>query len=665
MDNFLTRYWLSFRVNRLDTLNDGQSISLPAVWLLLFIFLSISFIAFVPSYTNSFLTDDYKHLGFIQPFIDRPYTIYQAFNPYFLGWYYRPTQFLFFTFFRLLFGVNPLPYYAGMLILHAVNIILVYFVARIWGNGRFGAIFAAGLFSVVATHQETIGWISAVSVLLAATFSLLSFYNLRAYLNNPQQKKHLIITFLMAALAIFSREETVILFPLILFVWFFSIQRRPKRSEIWLFAGFGLFIITYGIIIFLRPTWTPHAESMLDRSLGSIISIQNLGQYILTIFNSYLSVDIQSNTNWLITTLVFGVMLLTSLIFWQGNSFLRLSILWTTGLFLLLYIIVWLLTPDMADRYLYRPWIGISFIFGALADQAYQKYPTKYIIPIVASFVLIGIFVYQVPLSRQQQLQRQNDADITTHNADQIKNLVPEINDQTHFFAYNMPPVTDYIQAMAAVWYDRDLGGRGGSWKRLMKSGFATSDDYLFNYEEEFVYNIMPELQEYEKTIFVWQETPTAEIMRADNTTIPLDLGAYQLNQIVGSSGQERFGFFIHPPAPEDGWASLSYTTAVPNNSDLMFGIRKEWGSVSGEDGMTFRVNIVDNMGVTQTIYHESLDTITEDWLVPRIPMDKYWQQTITVQFQVHANNNLLHDHGYWANPRFITSSPDESIGNE
>jgi len=85
-----------------------------------------------------------------------------------------------------------------------------------------------------------------------------------------------------------------------------------------------------------------------------------------------------------------------------------------------------------------------------------------------------------------------------------------------------------------------------------------------------------------------------------------------------------------------------------------VFGIRKEWGRVDGEDGMAFRINLVDDMGVTQTIYYESIDTVTEDWIMSEIPMDEYWQQTISLQFQVYANNNLLHDHGYWANPRFV-----------
>jgi hypothetical protein len=90
-----------------------------------------------------------------------------------------------------------------------------------------------------------------------------------------------------------------------------------------------------------------------------------------------------------------------------------------------------------------------------------------------------------------------------------------------------------------------------------------------------------------------------------------------------------------------------------------MIGMRKEWGHVNGEDGMTFRVNIVDNAGDQHTIYQTSLDTNIENWTEPSLPMDDFWGQTVLLQFQVHANGNLLHDHGYWANPRFVVDNLD------
>jgi hypothetical protein len=643
-----------------NTLNDNQYLSTIIVWLLLFAFIIISFVAFTPSYINSFLIDDFKHLDFVQPFLEKPYTIYQIFNPYFLGWYYRPTQLFFFAIFRLLFSTNPLPYYVGMLLLHSVNIILVYNVARIWGIGRFGAICAAGIFSVIATHQEVIGWISAVSILLAATFFLLALYSLRTYLNNPHQTKRLIIALLMAVLAILSREEAVILYPLFILIWLFSSQRRPKQSEIWLFAGFGLLVAAYIVISFLRPTWTPHTGAILDRNLIDLASLQNLNRFSVNIIGSYLSIDnIENSAGWLTATLILSMLLLVGLAFWRGNSYLRLGIMWTAALLLFLYIVEWLFSGNISHRYLYLPWLGISLFAGGLADQLHRKYPSKQVVQIIAFLTLAAIFLIQTPLSRQRQQQWQNDAAITDHNAAQIKQLVPEIDEHTHFFAYDMPPVTDYIQSMAAVWYDTRLNSRGGAWKRLMTSGFANPNDWLFNYEDGLVYNAMPELQDHEETIFIWQENPAAEITHLDGTSLPLNTGDYELNQIIGPPGQKRFGFFVHPPAPGDGWSSLTYTTTVPYNSDLIFGMRKEWGQVNGEDGMTFRVNIVDNADGQHTIYQTSLDTITEIWTEPSLPMDDFWGQTVLLQFQVHANGNLLHDHGYWANPRFVVDNPD------
>jgi hypothetical protein len=123
---------------------------------------------------------------------------------------------------------------------------------------------------------------------------------------------------------------------------------------------------------------------------------------------------------------------------------------------------------------------------------------------------------------------------------------------------------------------------------------------------------------------------------------------------MVGPPGQRRFGFYLHPPAPEEGWATLTYTAVVPPGGDLMFAVRKDWGQVNGEDGMTFRVNLVDTAGIPHTIYRMSLETIIENWTEPSLPMDGFAGQSVLLQFQVEANANLLHDHGYWANPRFV-----------
>jgi hypothetical protein len=658
MTRFFKRHWQSLTFWGGATLANNPAWSVVLVGLMLCAFLSISVVAFTPSYIHSFLTDDYKQLSFIQPFLDKPYTLYQAFNPYFLGWYYRPTQLVFFTLFRLAFGTNPLPYYAGLLLLHAVNIVLVYQVVRIWGNGRLGAICAAGPFSVIATHQEVVGWISAVSILLAAAFALLTLYQLRAYLNAPQHTKRLITALLMAVLAILSREEAVTLYPLILVIWLFLSRRRPRQLEIGLLAGLGLLVVAYSVIVFLRPTWTPHAHALLDRNWADLASLQNLSRFFLKISDSYLSIEnIPNDAGGLTTSLMLGMMLLAGVAFFRGNSLLRLGLLWTGALLLFLYSVVWLFTGNIELRYLYLLWLSISLCAGAVADQLRRKYRGRHVVPIIALLALMGNFLYQTPLSRQLQQRWQHDADLTAHNAAQIKKLVPEVTAHTHFFAYDMPPVTDYIQAMAAVWYDTPLEGRGGYWKRLMNSGFATPNDYLFNYEEGVVYNVMPELQESEKTIFVWQENPVAELVQLDGARTLLAPGNYQLNQIVGPPGQKRFGFLMDPPNPEAGWASLAYTTTVPDQSNLTFGIRQDGRPVDGEKGLTFRVNIVDNADEQQTIYQTS--TLTEAWTELSLPMDDYWKQTILLQFQIQANTRLMHDRGYWANPRLVVDTSD------
>lgn len=633
-----------------------NNVSSRMVWLILGVFVVSSFVAYTPSYIHSFVSDDYKHLGFVQSVFDKPFTVFRVFNPYYSGWYYRPTQHVYFALFRFLFGTNSIPYYVGLLFLHTSNIILVYVVVRIWGETRIGALCTAGAFSVIHTHQEVVGWISAVSILLAATFTLLSFYFLRMHLDNPLRIKYLVITGVMIILSIFSREECIVLFPVLLLFCFLFHRFTLNKSEILLFTVLGLFVVSYCIIIFLRPTWTPHTDALLVRNLTDFTSIRNLSQFFFQIFNSYLAIrNTLDDFRWEFLGLLVTVVMLIAYIFIRGKAFLRLSIIWTFTLYLFLYVIVWLFTGQIAHRYLYLPWLGICLIVGDCIDCFSNKYFNKYFAPVMLLFIVANIFFHQIPLSLRSQRQWQEDAAVAASNAAQIKSLVPDISEYTHFFAYDMPPITDYIQSMAAVWFDVKLDGRGGHWKRLLGSGYATSHDYFLNYENGLVYNAMPELQQYEKTYFVWQTDPIAEIIHFDGTSETLDPTTYNLDRIVGPPGQKRFGFSMCQPMTDYGWASLTYNTIVTDGSFLMFGIRRDWEHAN-KDGMIFRINIVDSTNDQQILFYKLMDSLGENWTELALDMKKYWGQTVSLQFQVRAIENPSLECGYWANPRLIVN---------
>jgi hypothetical protein len=126
---------------------------------------------------------------------------------------------------------------------------------------------------------------------------------------------------------------------------------------------------------------------------------------------------------------------------------------------------------------------------------------------------------------------------------------------------------------------------------------------------------------------------------------------------VVEPSRFRRFASFLHPPASEEAWASLVYPATVPQNSALQFGIRRESDSLAGEDGLIFRVRATDASGNTLTLFNRFVDVNEHSndnpWTDISTPMKDFWGQEIELRFETAAKYSLIHDHGYWANPRF------------
>ena len=77
---------------------------------------------------------------------------------------------------------------------------------------------------------------------------------------------------------------------------------------------------------------------------------------------------------------------------------------------------------------------------------------------------------------------------------------------------------------------------------------------------------------------------------------------------------------------------------------------------------MIFRVRAIDAGGNSQTLFEQFIDSSDHGpdnpWTDVPIPMSDYWGKTIELRFETGSGGNIIHDHGYWANPRFTIDPP-------
>ncbi|HKE22796.1 MAG TPA: glycosyltransferase family 39 protein [Bryobacteraceae bacterium] len=87
------------------------------------------------------------------------------------GNYYRPVQFLLYMLVYQCAGFSATAFHLFLVLVHAANTVLLYFLVRRMSEGRI-ALAAAALFAVYPIHTETVNWIAALPDLFVTTLGL-------------------------------------------------------------------------------------------------------------------------------------------------------------------------------------------------------------------------------------------------------------------------------------------------------------------------------------------------------------------------------------------------------------------------------------------------------------------------------------------------------------
>lgn len=634
-----------------------------SVWFTLAGIIAINILVYLPPYRDSFVLDDFKQFEFVRVFLESPLEAYKILSPFWLGWHYRPVQSLLMLAGLAVFGLNPFPYYVALLTLHAVVIVLLYNVARKCKVGEFGSPCVVALFSLNAPHWEVLGWISCVGIISAAVFSLLAIYLYFNYLEHRGRWVILFAAIMSCVLALLSREESLILPVLLLLVGLvYPDRQRPGLAE---FASLVILLSVWSVYLifqFVRPTWTPGMQAVsLDKLAGNLIN-QGVSQFLLRLVSRYTLLDVSTLAHVGVGASVFAALfvMLVGMWFWKSGQVVRVGVLWGALYLGFLYLAVWVPVQGVSDRYLYLPWIGISLAIGAslgrlLSISALSTNVNR----VLVIFGLVTVLSVHIAHIRQSQLEWLIQTDTVKSIQSQMMSLLADPASDAHFFAFRFVPVPDYIQAMAAVWYERPFQTPGGDYNRLKRQGWATSDYYLFDYHEGVLYNLMPELQEHQRTLFVWGQEPVVEVW--DERGQPLNSPStfyYAVDQVVGPVNERRLSIVMHPPEASNSWASLGYVVEIPRNSELCFAIMRDGGGSADEDGMAFRVRVQGESGRSDAVFESFLEhpapEVPIGWMEAVIPMETYWGQTVNLCLEVAAGANTLHDYGCWANPRLV-----------
>jgi len=307
-----------------------------------------------------------------------------------------------------LYGLNPAGHHETNLLLHALNVVLLFWVLQqATGYIRRSAMVAA-LFALHPINVETVVWVAERKNLLSMTFFLLALGAYRRYVLKPDVGRYAVVA-LLFALGLMAKPQ-IITFPCVLLLWdYWPLQRlsltqqasatgvQSRTLSQLVFEKLPLFALSaLSAIVTVKAQRAGHAFRLYPLPVRLENAVVAYASYAK---KAFWPVDLapmyphpgDSIAKWqvlaallfllAVTLFAFRYSLFATTPFWRranseqrkANGGLLVGWLWFVGTLVPMIGLVQVGTQAMADRYAYLPLIGLFIMvcwgIGEWADQ--------------------------------------------------------------------------------------------------------------------------------------------------------------------------------------------------------------------------------------------------------------------------------------------------------
>ncbi len=646
---------------------------------LILITLSIYF----PPFDWAFVGDDYVQFDYIKEVMAHPWLGFSLFNPYYLPWYYRPLQLVWFSWLEAIFHFVPNGYYWTALLFHALAVSLVYRVARQFKLGMFTAVLVATLFAIHSHWVDVVSWISSIAIVLAAVFSLLTLSAWLSYLKRPSTRQ-LLLTLLFCLLTFLSHEESVLLPPFLLLMllverleirdWRLKVRDKISnrqspiaKKEILLFVTLGLLTLAYLYVQFTRPNLTIDIASRQTTEWLTYLTWSEFSKFVVvTLFRFSFIVRLVSLSGWAASLFVATVLVLLGMWFWWGNRTVRLGLAWLLLHLTFIYWALWTQLPELyAGRHIYQGMIGLVLAIGASLETVLQENfspqrarrsrrekekslrspRSPRLNQLVLLVIVTAVSLHHINQTRNTQQQWLDNVTEEAIARQQLAQLYPSISPDNHFFSVRFPIAPQFTRSVVQLWYDTPLERPGGSLDHLRATGQADRSTVVLDYADGQVYNLMPELQEHDKTIFLWAQQSQRTWIEADGTETAVSDPDTSLPIVAAQNGSQ----LAIKMTPQNGrWLSHSVIATIPPNGELNTAILPR-------PGLRYRLRLRTSEG-EEVVLLDTNEGEAQNWQPVAVSLADYAGTAVTLRFEVWGENAAETVSGYWANPRLVVN---------
>ncbi len=335
------------------------------------IILIITYIIYTPSLHYGLLAwDDNAYLkeNPLMTHID----VKEIFSQFVLG-NYHPITVLAFAIEYHFFGLKGSGYHTVNLLLHLLNVILVFYTIFLLSNKKEIALVAALLFGIHPLHVESVAWVAELKDLLYTFFFLTAYIFYIKYMDTPK-KRYYVFALVLFLLSLLSKAMAASL-PVVLLLTDYFKAKKINTKIILEKIPFFLLAIILGVVAVMAQKSSDAIQDIAIFTFPQRVAFACYGfitylykwllPFELSAFYPY-PAKIGESIPWMYYGFIVLLLGLTALIIYSLKK--TKKILFGLGFFAATIFLVLQLLPVgstiMADRYSYIPSIGICYLAG-------------------------------------------------------------------------------------------------------------------------------------------------------------------------------------------------------------------------------------------------------------------------------------------------------------
>ena len=377
-----------------------------------------------------------------------------------------------------LFFLNPARHHDTSILLHAVNVFLLFWV--LWrATGYAGRSFmVAALFALHPINVESVAWIAERKNLLSMFFFLLALGAYQWYARSPRLQRYVVVMLLFAC-GLMSKPQ-VITFPCVLLLWDYWPLRRmfadseespsetvmtptfPAKSFSWLLLEktplFAMCVAS--AVVTLKAQYAGGAMSgsmnwfpFSVRLGNAVVSyVRYIGKALWPSHLALMYPHPRSLDWWTVAAALVLLLAITGLVVAsRRHRYLLVGWLWFLGTLVPMIGVVHVGSQAMADRYAYLPLIGLFLILcWGVADWAqYRQLSLAW--PIAASAgVLLALSImthHQIGYWKDNVTLWAHSVEVTTNNYEAEDYLARTLMDKGR-----NDEALPHLRAAEAIW---------------------------------------------------------------------------------------------------------------------------------------------------------------------------------------------------------------------